>query len=211
MGSEKAQRGFGTIETIVVALLIVVVAAVGWFVWHQESKTSVPAQTLPVYSHSIKVPQGWKVYTNESYRFSISYPPSWFLSTGTSLDYAPGQVFEADTGFYNSTAYKGQSNQLSIMVFKQTLAKTLAYEKSATLADEVGKKIPVNPTNLTYDGQPAIVFQEPITGAALKTVYLIYANGYTYDCYLFSAASNSPYNQSPAHDTLAAFGSLKFN
>jgi Tfp pilus assembly major pilin PilA len=113
------QKGFTAVEGLLIVLILVVIGAVGYMVYHNEHKTkivnatstssnkpatstktttatttkqtsSAPSSTCPSITNAAQVPSGWQTYTSSKYSYSISYPSSWSVTnSGGSVDNLP--------------------------------------------------------------------------------------------------------------------------
>lgn len=81
----KNQRGFSTIEALLIIVVLGLIGFAGWFMWQKnnDNKTS-DKQTKSSQKESPKetkktftVPEGYMTYTNEEFGFSFAYPQEW--------------------------------------------------------------------------------------------------------------------------------------
>lgn len=96
---KKNQKGFSAVEVIVVIVIVGLLGAVGWLVYDRQKSTSVnssssdasanPAQPTiqpkTVTSKPVDPYSGWKVETNEKYKFTYKYPVTDSKYTWTSF------------------------------------------------------------------------------------------------------------------------------
>ncbi|HSW80080.1 MAG TPA: PsbP-related protein [Candidatus Saccharimonadales bacterium] len=220
------RAGFTVVEGLLLVVIVGILGFTGWFVLQSKKnvdKTNAQAaansqsssqSSVQVYKKTTTVPANWKTYSDSTYKFSFSYPSAWFFSkvSGGSMTGGKDPLAEFDVKSLGGKALGADG--ISIVVFKQSLMKTLENERISdknanSQTANSGKEMKYTTTALTIDGNNAIKYDFPSPHAALKTVYLIYHNGYTYDVYLFSPNGD---NTNPlSKNTLTSFESLKFN
>lgn len=89
-GLSKNQKGFSAIETILVLIIVILIAAVGWLVYKDRRKPAVTsaksstaksgsAQTKPADPYA-----GWKTYTLTYEKLTFRYPATWTLQDSSA-------------------------------------------------------------------------------------------------------------------------------
>jgi hypothetical protein len=146
----KSELGFGAIEALLILVIIVAIAGVGWYVYNAKKNTtstyssavntSVTTKQANTTTNTIaksssnkltsscssltdisNIPAGWKTYSNSTYLYSISYPSTWTVTTsGGSIDNLP----ILDQLLFTPPGNQGP--QYSITVTKQSLVSAIA-------------------------------------------------------------------------------------
>lgn len=221
----KNERGFTAVEGLIILLVVVALGGAGYYVWNKNqnkkpvSVGSIASAPKPqAYIKTTTVPTGWKTYSNAMYKFSFSYMPTWTVTVaaGTALSPSDNQVANVDLTSLSPAQSKGTlaGEGMTINVYKQSLAKTLAYERSIIQSAQqqtadANKPLNFSTTNLTFDGNTVIKYMYPSSSATELTSYIIYSNGYSYNINLLN--SNSDKTNPISKNTLTSFESLKFS
>lgn len=90
MKIQKNIRGFAVIETLLIFTIIVVIGAVGWYVWKNNKKTDttqLPLETTKVENKTAEVntTKGWVSYTSTSGKYTLMHPATWVTATNPEL------------------------------------------------------------------------------------------------------------------------------
>ena len=105
---QNNEKGFGAVEGILVLVIVVIIGAVGWFVWHNHNKTTPASTTSPVATttpttttpKTVDPYAGWKSYTLKYEKLTLKYPSSWTVSDqSTSAGRHDDVTFNASDGF----------------------------------------------------------------------------------------------------------------
>jgi len=77
---KKNQRGFSTIETVLVLVVLIAVAGVGYYVYKAKNSTTKTYNSAAS-TASTSTTAAWKTYNDAKYHFSMPYPSSWSVVT----------------------------------------------------------------------------------------------------------------------------------
>lgn len=213
----KRQNQSGFAHAGAILLLIIILAVIGgggYYIWHKNKdrndrkttadSSSTAAEKLQAYKRSTTVPATWKKYTDDKYKFSFSYAPTWKVDTWSAETskggHAKGEV-------YGVQIFSGDVAYMNVSVFDTNLADALAAEK--TTLSNFDAPLSVAAASLTFDGHAALKFDLPASQEnAEKTVYLVESGNRTYAVLLFAHPDNT---KNLDTNTLTAFESLKLN
>ena len=109
------QKGFGLVEGLLIAMLVVVLAFSGWYIWNEnqdedsttESTTSTDASSQLTAETEAEptIPEGWVQYSNDLYGFSFIYPEEW--GEAVSGRFNDGDTYYAETFSNNGSLIFG--------------------------------------------------------------------------------------------------------
>ena len=86
---QNNQSGFSAVEAILVLVIVVAIAGVGWFVWHSKQSAdktlTTNSSTTPTFKKQTKAAAtqttdpyaGWKTATSTRAGFTVKYPTNW--------------------------------------------------------------------------------------------------------------------------------------
>ena len=206
---KKSSKGFSAVELLIIIVVVGVLGAGGWLVWHRSKKNDTPvsktqqsATQTTTYKRSTTVPANWKTYHNTASKFSFSYPSDWSVRSS-----------ETDGPVTVDIYPKGAANpQYIISTSDMTLAQAVADLKKNIQNDpSIDKGVTYTITKdqqLTYDGHPAQRIDFISDDGTSKTPgmqFFISANGKTY-AFGWNAADKAPLKDKTG---LTVFESLK--
>lgn len=215
------QKGFTSIELLLVVLLLVILGFVGYYVYHTRhnnqttnvTKTSTATQ-YPEYNIKTTVPSSWSTYSNSSYSFSISHPSNW---TPTLTSQAQ-PAFSADASIKTFNVEfndPSSAENVNIDVVNLSLKQALALLETTLLALNKDNSFPesskiVDTKYYTFKGYNAVQLDSTVTTKATgSTIYnldfVVYAKGNSYD---FSSQGNPSSNVINNNNVATALGSL---
>ncbi|HSX33695.1 MAG TPA: hypothetical protein VLF91_05170 [Candidatus Saccharimonadales bacterium] len=157
---KTTQDGFSALEGILVLLIVVILAAGGWYVWKKQAHTTMPAKsqtaTVTKATQPPKAPAGYITYENKDLGFAFSYPKEYGAFTVTSST-DPIAALYMTSGTPSTNYAPGIGGNFSIVQLKpgQLELGTRKYSVEVTLTN--GKWITtgeINPADTTnVDGQ----------------------------------------------------------
>ncbi len=185
------QKGFTAVEGLLIVLILVVIGAVGYMVYHNDHKakttTSIsttaaskpPVKTTPTTSQYPKyttistLPSGWSTYTNSTYNFSIDYPSTWTQAntSKSSTTYASDSSINFFDIHFNNPAAPGSNTityDYGVQVTNQSLSQNLTADENSLVNNNNGNgsavsaKI-VDTKNYTFNGDNAVQLDVAIT------------------------------------------------
>lgn len=196
MYQNKNENGFSTIEFIMVFLIIVLVGAVGYFVYknhHQPvrvitvTKTVTKPSATNTTSSTTNPYANWKTYTSATGKYTIKYPETW------TLNECSGDALIGATSAEAGTCQSDSTPQIQI--------SSMAGDERQNWQIIGGPAYPdLNTTTVTINGTESIKQTATLSAGSNNTTggipdgtkvtnYIFYVNGRTY---LFA------YNQKPA-------------
>jgi uncharacterized protein (UPF0333 family) len=125
----KNQKGFTVLEGLLIVLILVVIGAVGYMVYHNDHKTKAvsvsttaaktpttknTSSTKPTTTASANPYDGWKTYTLKNEKLSFEYPSSWTLSANDNNIDGAGYQQAVDGVFISAPGTSSGSSTLSI-------------------------------------------------------------------------------------------------
>lgn len=189
----KSELGFGTVEIILVIIILALIGVVGWFVYKNQNKTTTSSNTTtgPVNTPTTVDPYAdWTAYSSSDGQYSLKYPKTWVKAT--SPDLCGKTIFLV--GANSTSVGKCGSDDPGQMVFDSVSTSELTVSdlemKLSDFSDLVTEKVTVNGVSGekqtgTFSAQSVTVGLE--TGQKM-VIYLFTANGYTYSAtYKFNA------------------------
>lgn len=100
---KKNQKGFSTIEGIVIVVVVSLLILVGWLVWNSAEETkpsskntnisSSANENVPTKQLTIEAPVGWNVYQDESLGIGFAYPATWTYEDKTEVQGFPASTY----------------------------------------------------------------------------------------------------------------------
>ena len=152
-------------------MAVVIVGLIGVVVWqyftltsstHESSKSSIGAvKTTSGQDTSPKIPNGWKTYTNDNYKFSFSYPSDWKVVDLGMSELAPTSA-ATDKSAYSIGFQRPQDIQayadFSIDVTHETLQQAIDSQKAIinqNYPDMAIKLVLTNEKKFSVSGYPA--------------------------------------------------------
>ncbi len=231
------QRGFTAIDVLIVLVVVVILGGTGHIIWIRSNNANKSAKSggsdsssttataiadsakkqspqPPAYKITTSVPPDWKNYSNAKYKFSFSYPSiisvgvitQNFINWGT----IPGELVSAlASPKPNGPGIYPESFQVNVT--KQSLTQTLSYEKNYLTSPPLSMTKLIT-SMLTFKGHNAYEIDIPAPDSAITKVYLIAANGYTYDVKIgIPPHAEDASLDALDKDILIMFDSLEFN
>lgn len=218
------KRGFGTIEAILIVVIIAAISGTGWFVYNAKKKTNDTLnKTAQLQSdaqksvHTSADPTAnWTAYTSEKGKFSVKYPPTWVQ---------PAHKEACGDGLLDRSLYLGPDNNSvlrcgseffgQIGIDSQTGDKHTDNPFSSGYKDTVVKNVTVDGVSGTRTSAVAQGQGEGLGAYFDGTIvvrYVFVANGNTY----VATYVQAPAGKVPSTDVLTDFdlmvtSTLKFN
>lgn len=116
----KNQSGFGTVETLLVVVLVGIIGFTGWYVWQANKDVNDSLKNVDNGTHKTTKKAsgdkasdptaGWTAYSSKEGQFSLRYPTSWATATHPE-DCSPGMLLlGANTSVVGKCASDGGSH-----------------------------------------------------------------------------------------------------
>ncbi len=170
----KNEKGFSVIEGLITLVIIGLIGFIGWYVWDKNSEStkqnaadpvSIQTEQLEAYEPTTTVAGDWKTYTNDKYKFSISYPANWKIDAADGNTLAESSKATDKTFF--SLGFRPYSSgpmeiQYNLEVTHETLEQAVAWRKeivrnSQVEDGDVGVRFTLTSEKyFTYDGHKAV-------------------------------------------------------
>lgn len=131
MNQESQKRALA--PWLLVVFIIVLLAGGAYLVWYYFNSKQEIIVPIPTPTASTESANGWKIYKNKSFKYSISIPKDWTASPIVLLD-NPNKAFDEET--VNLTDSQKQ-NQLRIIIC-ETCKKGNQYGSLKNYASDTG-------------------------------------------------------------------------
>jgi hypothetical protein len=162
----KNETGFGAIEAILILVIVIAIAGVGWYVWKAKKNTDSTYNTVantsttnkpivkPKTTITVDPYAGWKTYNDPSNIFSVKYPDNWTLQLqANSMD--PDNPIDSNYAMIipsNLPSAAVGNTAIDVGADKATLNKTMNDLETSSSAN-------YNPSSTTINGYSSL-FQE---------------------------------------------------
>lgn len=186
---KNSQQGFGVLGVLVALALVGVIGFAGWQLWDKKYSDKTPVASTKVtppsvpeeYKRTTTIPSEWKIYEDDRYPISFSYPADWRVIPDFNKDDPTNNgaykiaAGSSPSGQYYETAIgiKAQPLEDAISIHKpprETRNKLLS-EKDITFDGHIAKEIRVQ-----FMSGPS---DNPVPGTIVR-YYYVFANGNTY-------------------------------
>ncbi len=141
MKISNKQDGFGAVEALLILVIVGVISAIGWYLWHTKHGTdkSVPTashssektKAQPATISSQKLPAGWLEYDNTTYGVRFGYPSEWGQFKGVTGDQSKA-VLSLYTDSINETTKELQGN-VSFAIYPANIYTLVTQKYGATI------------------------------------------------------------------------------
>ena len=201
---KKNQNGFSMVEGLLILLIVGIIGFVGWYVWRSKNQTDKTLNTAATTSNATNAAKttsasqknvcqivpttaapDWKTFTDDKYKFSISYPSSWGADTSGGAENN-----SSHTPILNSLQFTPPGNQgpqYGIEVTAQSLTSSIADWKNSVKeaqSNSAGTTFTiVNEKSCSFDGHNAESIdtkQAYGTTTVYDGEFYVAANGYSY-------------------------------
>lgn len=168
------QKGFSVVEVLLALLVVGLIGSAGWYVWHNKSNTRKQTATtangtqssqLEAYKRTTTIPKDWIVYSNDKYKFDISYPSNWRIDANDGNTLAESTKAK-DKSFFSLgfRPYSAGSMEIQYVldVSHETLEQAVNWRENIVRdgqAEGGGTGVKFTITNkkyFTYDGHQAV-------------------------------------------------------
>lgn len=124
-------KGFSSVEGLLVLVIILVIAGVGYYVWHSQNKASNTYSSSSSGSAAVDPYASWHTVKLTTAKVSLRYPVSWKAGTVTSTSAGDSVALTGDNGYTLDVAYNVNKPGSEFI-------PTVEYAKSLTFS---GKKV----------------------------------------------------------------------
>jgi len=138
MTKKSNQKGFSTVEGLLILLIVVIVAGVGYYVWHSQNKASTTLSKAAPNSGSATTDPylGWNTVKLPTAKVSLRYPTSWKAATVLSTTSGDSVGLTGSKGYVLDVTYNtgGQSSASGSVLY----SKSVSFSGQKDFLDYVG-------------------------------------------------------------------------
>lgn len=137
---QRHQQGFGMLEGAVIVAVAVLMGAVIYLFISRTQSTSTGTEkssdnSQAVVQQSSTTPKGWKVYKDDTYKFSIAYPGSFTpagaeISLGDTTEATDKSAFQVEFQKHEENAQSPAYAPLRITISHETLGQAVNSRKA---------------------------------------------------------------------------------
>ena len=134
------QKGFSTVEGLLLLVIVLIVAGVGYYVWHSQNKaTNTISSSSSTSGSAVTDPYaGWQTVKLPTAKVSLRYPTTWKAATVLSSSSGDSVELTGTKGYVLDVAYSSGAQPSASVSGSVLYSKSVNYAGQKDFLDYVG-------------------------------------------------------------------------